>query len=272
MSGEYKVSMPAVFSQNLWQHSMTPEKFEIRESMLFRPLRNEFIKGVILYADVTDKSIELSNINAVINTFTPCWPNPVSLRTMLDRHEVMKICGANGFVDHGFYQTNNLCSESLESNYGIRKLFGVSGRVVVKSGNVHRGEGKYLISQEQPFPDFEGTCTIEPYFEGISIRSLIIGDETFGIRIENEQNWIKNTEGAEIYEYTLSKEIIDHSREVARYFGLDVAGVDYIINKDGFHFLEINQYPGVSGFDDIMNCAKKFFISRMKEMECNIKS
>lgn len=260
-AGEFKVSMPLVFSFDHWQHTSTAERLIVsniddRDCVIRQRRPNDAVWGVVLYADVEDKSIELNNINVVIERNIPCWPNPHVLKKMLDRYDVLLECSQAGFIDHDIFVDDKFTTTPL-----------LHFPHVLKMGNVHRGEGKYLINDVSDYPSITGKFSIEPFFKGDSIRSLIIGDDTFGIKVDNETSWIKNSSGADINEYKLSNEIIDHSRQIAKHFGLDVAGVDYIVNKEGHHFLEINQYPGLSGFDHIQDSAKKFLKERMIKIE-----
>lgn len=272
MSGEWKVSMPAVFSMNNWQHTSTAERLIVKNNQVFRQHQpNDPLLGVILYADIENKDIELNNINIVIEHKLPCWPNPHSLLNMIDRFVVLKECAEQEFLNHEIVLGSNHSSDPDSQAVLMEQIpMVIPYPFVLKMGNVHRGEGKYLIKSQSDFPEMSGKFSIEPYFEGESVRALIIGDEIFGIRVTNEETWIKNAAGAEVHEYELSSELIEHARKVAKYFDIDLAGIDYIVEKNGdFHLLEINQYPGISGFDNVMESAKRFFKQKMYEIEKN---
>jgi len=248
-----------------WQHSSTAERLIVREGLVYRERRpNDPVDGIIHFADLVDKDIERNNYQVVIDSGLHCWPNPKVLLRMIDRYDVLDECVRSGFIDHEIHINTQLDTDALYDMFDFTK----SGKLVVKMGNVHRGEGKFLIENVEQFPAVTSRFSIESYFEGISVRSLIIGGDTFGIRVENDRSWIKNSAGADIDDYELSKELIEHSRNVAYNFELDVAGVDYIVEKDGnFKLLEINFCPGVSGSDRIEECAKEFFKKKMREIE-----
>ncbi len=258
MSGEASVTAPLVYAKNRWDYIGQPTvlvKSELARNCIRRKNRpNEIITGCIHYCDVSDKSIEINNLQIIIETKVKCWPDPKILLRMVNRHEVYKECIEQGFVTNKMLQD---IKEHSELNFPF----------VLKIGTEHRGIGKYLIESIKDIPEFEGSCTVEPYYEGDSVRVLIIGEQIFGIQTINDQNWVKNAPGGEIIKKELSEDIIQHAKQVTNYFGLDIAGVDYIVNEDGFHFLEINQYPGVAGFDDIEECAKEFFKEKMQFVE-----
>lgn len=267
LSGEWKVSMPAVFSMAHWQHSCTAERLELKGGRLYRKTRpNDLLEGVILYADLERKDLELQNILNVIHSRTPCWPNPGALLRMIDRHTVFAECVAAGFVSHPSLQLLGGRYNPDEIDQMI--VNGPGYPAVFKTGSAHRGEGKHLAHSKEDILPWEGVTTIEPFFTGRSVRVLIIGDSAFGIEVTNDQTWIKNQAGADIHEFDIPLHLRVHADKVAKYFGLDIAGVDYIIQDDGtFKFLEVNQYPGFAGFDHVMDCAREFLEQKMREIE-----
>jgi hypothetical protein len=274
MSGETRATLMATIMMDRWWHVSSPDRLIVNDAwgdkfIALSKRSREEVKGVILYADVADKSIEMNNYDVVIDANLPCWPNPKTLKRMISRFNVLEECIHAGFVDHNVYMSDQFVPDELFSMMPLP--------LVLKLGNVHRGEGKWLLNSRNDLPSIihnhpdPGIFSIEPFFKGTSIRSLIIGDDTFGIRVENDRSWIKNSEGADVYEHELSQSMIDHSRSVAKHFGLEIAGVDYIVNVEGEHFLEINYCPGITGFENIERCAKSFFMKKMREVEAACK-
>jgi len=263
MSGESRVSTTLAFSNSKWDHTTVPSKLVPSEYVTNRLRRSnrprEVISGLIHYADVSDKSIEIDNLKMIIDKKISCWPNPKVLLKMTDRHKVLEECKAYGLVDHEIYQSD-------EFVYQIEFPF------VLKVGTEHRGIGKHLIQSVKDIPEWEGIATMEPFFEGESVRVLIIGNDTFSFKVTNETSWIKNGPGADIEKVSVSDELVEHAKNAARYFGLDIAGVDYIVEKDGTpHFLEINQYPGLGLFDDMEECARSFLKDRMYDVQMGVR-
>lgn len=258
LSGEFSVSMPITFERENWTHSMSPSILIMDDGHLRRKhIPNEQLKGVIHYADLDNKELERSNLQLLIDNCIPCWPNPKTLIKILDRHKLLQECIEIGNIKEPrlFQVANNL--KRLPYPF------------VVKTGNSHRGIGKYLVKNESEMPTWEGMATIEPFWEGTSIRILIIGDRYFSYKYENENSWIKNSQGAEIGSIDI---IPDNALELAfkltKYFELDISGCDFIINKNGeAHFLEINQVPGIGVRDDIIDVAKSFLRNKMDTIE-----
>lgn len=270
MAGEYRVSMPLVFRTTNWSHTMSQSRLALADGQL--RYRNETLKGVIHYANCEDSALERANLESIRDSGVRCWPDPEVLLRMLNRHEVMAECGKAGLLTSPnvvVTTVHNVMSALIGQNdYNLpipKEPF------VVKTGNDHRGLGKYLSNEDWA----EGLnlfdiVTVEPFYTGRSIRVLLMGDAAFGIEIKNESNWIKNAPGAEAESLCLGDflHIIPHAEKVAAHFGLDCAGIDYILEDDGtFHFLEANQYPGLATLPEVEEEAKRFLKKKMDEVE-----
>lgn len=261
MTGEPTFASTLAFSDPNWDYTSVPTRL-IQSEYIINKIRREnrpreTLSGIIHYADVSDKQIEKHNLQIIKNFKIPCWPNADALLKMTDRHSVMNECINAGFVNHKVYQCNykdfHSISKSLQYPY------------VIKTGTEHRGIGKNLVLRRDDIPlEWDGLATIEPYFEGESVRVLIIGKDIFSFKTTNPDSWIKNSPGADIEKCSVNEDVVKHAQDIARYFDIDIAGVDYIVSENGHaHFLEVNQYPGLGVFDDVEECAKKFVKEKM---------
>lgn len=256
LSGECRVTLKAVFSTEKWEHTASASGFMVvRPGVVRRVNRSrEEIKGALFYADMDDKDLERSNLQIFHDTGLPCWPPPGVLLRMIDRSKVLQECYRAGLVDHevSFPKTRE------EITYFPS---------VLKLGNVHRGEGKLLLRSPEDIPECLDPCSsLEPYFKGSSVRVFVIGDTSFCAEVTNEGSWVKNSPGADASLVPGNLELVLHARSVALHFGLELAGVDYIVGPEGFHFLEINQFPGFYGLDEVEEEAFRFFKSKMAEV------
>ena len=151
------------------------------------------------------------------------------------------------------------------------------GTFVLKIGNTHCGEGKFLatketISQVEPY---EGVASVEPFFSGRSFRVLFLADREFVLHYTNENSWIKNSAGADVtgwpvenHHFSTNMRMVQHARAVKDHFGLEVCGIDYILDDDNVpHFLEYNCFPGVGATDEISAAAASLFSEKMKYVE-----
>lgn len=251
LSGEFSVTQPAVFHRDLWSHTTIAKRL-IYDDCLHRDGIHEDIKGLIYYARTTDFEIEVHNLNLIERLDTPCWPQVHILQAMSDRHAVLQQCVELGLVTH------HVCFSDKPVDFPFP--------YVIKVGQEHCGIGKYLVREPSEIPQWEGIATIEPFFQGTSVRVLLIGGTHFGISIKNTKSWIANSEGAEVEIFDPPDSLVAHARRVATIFGLEIAGVDYIMD-DRPHFLEINQFPGLNVSDEAVACARAFLDAKMEEVE-----
>lgn len=255
LSGEFSVTMPAVFRRDLWSHTMSACKLVFDERGLHRKGVEEDLKGVIYFCRTEDYYLELANLEAIRRSKVPCWPEVETLSAMSDRHVVLDRCCNNGIV----------CHPVQFARYGDR--IEIPFPCVLKVGQDHRGDGKFLLNSREDIPHWEGLASIEPFFKGRSVRVLLIGDSIFGIGFSNPDSWIANSQGAEIEPFSPCPGLIKHAICTKDYFDLDVAGVDYIIDDRSWHFLEINQYPGLNAFDDVAERSRDYLNDRMAGIE-----
>lgn len=259
LSGEFRITMPLVFRQehDRWQHCMNARILESNSDGSFhRQNIDEYLLGCIYHAGVSDDTIRRQNFNFLIDNNIPCYPDPRKLLAIDDRHFCMRK------VMDAWLNTNIVVQGEYDMCIPIEYPF------VVKTGNEHQGQGKFLVKNESELPKWDGIATIEPFFDGISCRVLWIGDDYFTLRFDNDFSWVKNTNGAEVSLYPeMPLAVIEHSSKVKSLFGLDVCGIDYIVGKDGWWFLEFNYAPGVDVSDACTEAVNKFFGEKMKWVE-----
>lgn len=280
MAGDFKVTMPAAFTSDLWTHTMIAQRFAMNDDGTFRreKVPSDRLRGVIWYCSLDDQDILVHNLAFIKDNKIPCWPNIDNMILWCNRINVLisskihKLCTD----DVSF---NNI-SQPFNDDY-IGFLFDCHSRnyglpFVVKSGNLHCGQGKFLVNTESELLDIahnhnNGAISVEPFFIGESCRVLIIGDMVFGIKYHNDNSWIKNSLGCEPEEWNdIPEAMLDHAKKVHDHFGFDISGIDYVVGEDGFHFLEFNHFPGVDNTDEIRDAAKSVFIEAMTNLENNL--
>lgn len=278
MSGEWQVSFPLVMVDDEWVHTNIARSLVKNDDGTFsRNTVKERIKGCIFFADVESAHLRRNNLLFLLRENVPCWPNPAKILAFDDRFRILKMCVENGHVDHhvDFLTRSNLHLRQNTFPY------------VLKVGNCHRGEGKFLVStseEEAALQDWHGVASVEPFFEGESCRVLFVGNDEFVIHMTNPSSWIKNTEGADIKVYN-NETLIDfasefypvlnlirHARKIRDMFDFEMCGIDYIVNKDKFHFLEFNMFPGVGASPEIEAAASKLFRLKMNIIASEVKS
>lgn len=158
----------------------------------------------------------------------------------------------------------------------------IADKVVVKIGNEHQGEGKYLkvpgdlvrTKQSVVFEEFV------PNARSIRIMTLDGTKDTLFIvehvnskfaKLNSETSWIKNIDPVEtVYSYEERynlgiKEIDNMIREVLKYyvgsFNTPYIGVDFVVGEEKIGLLEVNDMIGLPDDERVKERAKAIFLS-----------
>jgi hypothetical protein len=255
-TGEPAVTLPLLKQRSSWTPVLSAISFQVTDDRMHRgrSVEDDF-RGAIYFADVRDKDIERHNLQLFSAHSIPCWPGSAALIDVSDRHGALARCSASGLIDHPVVQAHFTREPCLPFPY------------VLKVGDEHRGEGKHLIRCAADIPRWEGVASMEPFFEGESVRVLLLGDRAFGARIHNDGTWIKNAAGARFEAWDPDEEIVHHAHRAMSLFGLEIAGVDYVIDGDGFHFIELNPFPRVGLSQESAAVAQQIFLRAMDQIE-----
>jgi hypothetical protein len=255
-TGEPTATLPLLKQRPAWAPVLSAITFNVTTGRLHRgKSATDDFRGAVYFADVRDKDIERHNLRAFAEHAIPCWPDPAALLAASERHAALARCVAAGLVDHPVIQAHFTEEPRLPLPY------------VLKIGEEHRGEGKHLIRSASDIPRWDGIATMEPFFAGESVRVLILGERAFGVRIHNEGSWIKNSPGASFEAWEPDAAIVEHARRATRLFGLEIAGVDYVIDRAGFHFIELNPFPRVGLSQESASAARGMFAAAMDTIE-----
>lgn len=258
-TGEPTATLPLLASRPSWSPVLSAVSFSATSGRLQRrDGSSDDYRGVIYFADVRDKDLERRHLELFIAHSIPCWPNPTQLLSVFDRHEALSQCIAAGLVAHPVVQASYSRQSPLPFPY------------VLKIGNEHRGEGKHLIRSAADIPPWEGIATMEPFFVGESVRVLLLGNDAFGVRIHHDDSWIKNAPGARWEAWQPDPMIVAHARKTRDLFGLSIAGIDYIVNEQGFHFIELNPFPRVGLSKESTRVAQQIFREAIEQIEARV--
>jgi len=255
-TGEPAATLPLLKERPAWAPVLSAITFDVKAGRLHRRRSaSDDFRGAVYFADVRDKDVERHNLRLFCDHAVPCWPDPAALLAVSERHAALARVVAAGLVDHPVVQAQFSRQPLLPLPY------------VLKIGDEHRGEGKVLIRSASDIPSWEGIATMEPFFEGESVRVLLIGDCAFGVRIRNDDSWIKNSPGASVEAWEPDGAIVAHAQRAMRLFGLEIAGVDYVIDSNGFHFIELNPFPRVGLSKESIGVAREMFRGVMDAIE-----
>ncbi|MEI7895317.1 MAG: hypothetical protein WCI05_19630 [Myxococcales bacterium] len=255
-TGEPATTLPLLKGRPTWAPVVSTMTFDVTGGRLHRRRSTtEGFHGVVYFADARDKDVERHNLRTMATHAIPCWPNPVALLAASGRHDAIDRCVAEGLIDHRVVQSQFTSRPPLAFPY------------VLKVGEEHRGEGKYLIRAAEDIPRWEGIATMEPFFEGESVRVLLVGDRAFGVKVLNDHSWIKNSMGASFEPWEPDEAMVKHARRAAALFGLEIVGVDYVVDAAGFHFIELNPFPRLGMSRESASAAREVLRRAMDDIE-----
>ncbi len=122
---------------------------------------------------------------------------------------------------------------------------------VAKWGNWHCGEDKERSRDDWRCPE---PTIVEPFIEGDAERIMIVGERFWQIHLAG-QSWKKSIhhhDAAILPIEQVDPELLEDTRSLAKHFGLEMIGVDYMVGADGErHLLEVNHVPNVTVFPEI---------------------
>jgi hypothetical protein len=116
---------------------------------------------------------------------------------------------------------------------------------VAKWGIWHCGEDKQKFSGEWKS---EETAVIEEFITGEAVRIMIIGEKSWQIKLTGD-TWLKSIHNEGSAEIDIDNDLLADSKNIARHFGLQIVGIDYMISTEGQKYLlEVNHIPNVTVF------------------------
>jgi ribosomal protein S6--L-glutamate ligase len=274
LSGESTLTLPLCMKRTArWDHSTTPAPLDIAGRGRIQR-RGVIYDGLICYFSLSDDTLRTSINAAIAASGVPCWPTPSWLASVGDRRPLLERARAAGLFAH---RIDIVDSSHLADDYAS-----FDGPCVVKVGNQHAGGGKNLVRTRDDATALANVigsefATIEPFFDGESIRLFVAGtephEEVVCVRYDNAESWIKNAAGCEVSRDTAPTHAIEHALSVHRLFqsageGTQLSGVDYIRDRAGaWHYLEWNGFPWLAADPDVARLGTAILESAMKRIE-----
>ena len=129
-----------------------------------------------------------------------------------------------------------------------QSVYPADREMVAKWGNWHCGENKQRFNA-----DFlaEQHTIVEPYFDGLAVRLMVMGDRAWQIGLEGS-GWLKSIHAEDAAFMPIDPMLHEDTRAIGSAFGLEMLANDYIVAHDGSkHLLEVNHIPNVTRFEEI---------------------
>jgi len=139
--------------------------------------------------------------------------------------------------------------EQLGPDVVVKPLFGGEGRGITRVSDPALALRAFKMIEQ-----LDGVIYQQEFIAhgGFDIRILVIGDNTFGMRRVNPDDWRTNVSlGARAEPFEASSELIQLARQAAKVVQAKIAGVDILIAPDGTPtVLEVNAVPGWKGLTE----------------------
>ncbi len=199
----------------------------------------------VIYHGIFENDYDFITLLALWNG--KCLPNPLAMMDLRLRHSgLVRSLKATRF-------------KNLKRGMSIKtENWKVQKATVAKWGNWHCGENKELF--ESDFFTSEPTL-FEPFIKGEAVRIMLIGEEAWQIKLEGD-DWKKSLHHSQSGQMSIDEELLDDSRNIAKYFDLEIVGIDYMISSDkSKYLLEVNHIPNVTVFSFINDSFMKYAVN-----------
>lgn len=138
--------------------------------------------------------------------------------------------------------------------------------LVIKNITGTEGEGIYLVETENKFLDLmeliysnnqKSNIIIQEFIaasSGRDIRVFMVGGVAVGCmeRYSSTSFKANYSRGGKVRAYTLDPELEWLATQATRLVDMDIAGVDVLIDDDGYKICEINSAPGFQGMEEVV--------------------
>ena len=186
----------------------------------------------VVFHSIYEKDYDFITLLALWNG--PCLPNATAMMNLRERIPGLVRSLAVSKFD-GISRGMTLGKQ----NYSSDK------EVVAKWGVWHCGEGKHKFSGDWISPE---TSVVEDFIEGEAVRIMLIGDKYWQVRLTGD-TWLKSIHNEGSWKMEIDKNLLEDSKQIAKSFGIEMIGVDYMVGKNGVNYLlEVNHIPNVTVF------------------------
>eukprot|EP01080_Neovahlkampfia_damariscottae_P001522 gene1522-12648_t len=131
---------------------------------------------------------------------------------------------------------------------------------ILKKSTSSQGKGIMKINGEEELKDLSElldeskTLVIQEFIKfssGRDIRVIVIGGKVIGAMMRIAKTGYKSNfhKGGMVKKVELNDELKSLSIQTAASVGLDICGVDFLIDENGYKICEINASPGFEGFE-----------------------
>jgi hypothetical protein len=260
-----------IYGYGLWSEIETQLKKELPEKSLRNIQKYNRVKQLIAKEEITPKDLffflrfsdgDRRLQHQLSEEGYNLYPNPAFSRFIENRkHYLTEIDKQTKYPLKRVYvdQVNQSIEQLINSHFGNQS-------VILKVGNLHASEGKWLIDEKRFIPHLkykmkQMETTIEEFVPNArSIRVGIVGDANkeenyFITEHVNSKTWLKNNAPEEENTYSFQErhhlgidninDIIEETKEIALRYETNLIGIDWVVGSSKTGLLELNDMIGL---------------------------
>ena len=194
----------------------------------------------------------------------PIINSPKTIESSVDKYLSLSLIRRGGIdvPETGVFQNweDALCFFSRHKDIVVKPIFGSEGRGLMRFKSSAEFESHFSQSeQESRQEDADGLGAVYYLQEFLphdfDIRILVVGDELFGMKRVNGENWISNAcQGAECFPYAIPEAEQNIAMRAAAAVEGQLIGVDLIHDHSGLpRVIEVNASPGWKAISSTLN-------------------
>jgi len=201
--------------------------------------------NIVIFHGIFENDLDLITLLALWNG--PCLPNALGMMNLRQR--------IPGLVRSLAVSKFSTIRRGMV--IGSQEYFAETDSVA-KWGIWHCGEDKQRftgnwVSQE--------TSVIEEFIDGEAVRIMLICEKYWQIKLSGD-TWLKSIHDKDSYEMEVDDELLTDSRKLAKHFGLQIVGIDYMLATTGERYLlEVNHIPNVTVFPFVNKAFIEFSVN-----------
>lgn len=189
---------------------------------------------IVVFHGIFESDFDL--ITALTFWGGPCFPNAFGMMNC----RLKLPCLARALKVSDFTASRGMVGAGSKIN--------AENETVAKWGNWHCGDNKTKFVGKW---ESSNTSVLEPFFEGVAIRIIIIGSQYLQIKMDGD-TWLKSIHHDKSYLEPVDNDLLSDSRKLKEHFSLQMIANDYIVSDDGSKYLlEVNHIPNVTRFDEL---------------------
>lgn len=215
-------------------YSVVPKAY-LKEGRLYvqsQTNRNKFLPvDTVIFYGIYENDFDFITLLALWNG--QCLPNPIAMLNL--RQRIPALARVLPISKFGTMERSMVVGQ---------QEFTSESEMVAKWGVWHCGEDKAKFNESWHSTE---TSVIESFVEGNAVRIMKVGKQYWQIQLTGE-SWLKSLHGEGAHFMEIDRELLADAQQITSHFEMEIAGIDYIVNENEKHILEVNHIPNITVF------------------------